>query len=130
MSLKITAVTHLRLFARPAEWAATREFYATTLGLSEAFLDEQSGVALFSIGELKLLVERVDDEEEANDLAGRFAGISFRVANLAKACAELDQQGVVITGPPRRQPWGDSLAHVRDPAGNTITLIEFGPEPS
>jgi uncharacterized glyoxalase superfamily protein PhnB len=125
MSLLI-AVTHLRLFARPGEWGEARDFYEQALGLKVAFVDTETGVAMFSIGELKLLLERVDDEEEARDLAGRFAGISFRVKDVSSACTQLEKQGAVIGSPPAKQPWGDTLAQVRDPAGNTITLIEFG----
>ena len=124
MSL-VVAVTHLRLFTRPGEWDTAREFYEQAIGLSANLVDAETGVAMFSIGELKLLVERVDDEEEAQDLVGRFAGISFRVKDIERACKVLESHGAAIVAPPTKQPWGDVLAHVRDPAGNTITLIEF-----
>jgi len=123
----VVAVTHLRLFTRPGDWDRTREFYEQALGLSVGLIDAETGVAMFSIGELKLLVERVDDEDEARDLVGRFAGISFRVKDVERACTLIESRGAVITAPAAKQPWGDTLAHVRDPAGNTITLIEFAP---
>jgi lactoylglutathione lyase len=125
MSL-VMGITHLRLFARPGDWDTARTFYERALGLSVHFSDPENGVVMFSVGELKLLLERVDDEQEANDLVARFAGISFRVSDITRTCAELTGSGAVITGQPAVQPWGDVLAHVRDPAGNVITLIEFG----
>jgi hypothetical protein len=43
----------------------------------------------------------------------------------------LQSGGAVIEKVPTKQAWGDTLCHARDPAGNTITLIEFGaPKPS
>lgn len=126
MSLNVMAITHLRLFARPGDWQDTARFYEEALALTLTFTDAATGVAMFSIGELKLLVERVDDEEEAAALSGRFSGISFRVRDVTRAAELLQSRGTAITGGPEKQPWGDTLLHVRDPAGNVITLIEFG----
>ena len=66
----VLAVTHLRLFTRPGDWDRTREFYEQALGLSAGLIDAETGVAMFSVGELKLLVERVSEETPAEEPTG------------------------------------------------------------
>ncbi|MFM2121128.1 MAG: hypothetical protein RL722_2596, partial [Pseudomonadota bacterium] len=74
-----------------------------------------------------LVVERVapDAPHEEQVLVGRFTGLSFNVKNIAQLCQELDARGVQFTGRPERQPWGGTLATLRDPAGNELQLVEY-----
>lgn len=124
--MKIKALTHVRLFAWPADWPACCAFYGEILGLKPELMDERTGVAMFKLGEVHLLVERADEaDDETRTLVGRFAGISLRVDSAEQARDRLNDLGVAITGGPERQTWGDTLLHARDPAGNVITLIEF-----
>jgi predicted enzyme related to lactoylglutathione lyase len=66
------------------------------------------------------------DDDDAG-LVGRFAGVSFSVEDAQRACDRLTALGVEIVGPPRRQPWGGTLAHIADPDHNVLTLVEYPP---
>ena len=125
--MKIKGLTHVRLFAWPADWPACCTFYGQILGLKQELEDERTGVAMFKLGEVHLLVERADERnDETRALVGRFAGVSLRVDSAVQARERLNELGLGISYGPEKQPWGDTLLHFRDPAGNVITLIEFG----
>ena len=53
--------------------------------------------------------------------------MSFSVDDAQRACDRLTALGVEIVGPPRRQPWGGTLAHIADPDHNVLTLVEYPP---
>lgn len=106
------------------DWDAACDFYRNKLGLPETFCDSNMGWAQFSVGEANLGIERVaPTDKEAQQLVGRFVGISLQVDDLQKAYTDLKERGVEFDGPPEKQPWGGSLANFRDPSGNTLTLI-------
>jgi predicted enzyme related to lactoylglutathione lyase len=125
----VQGVAHLRIFSLPPEWERCAAFYRDMLELEEIYIDPDAGVAVFECGpDLTLGLERVEDEDDEDwDMAGRFTGISFRVADIARAYATLSARGVLFDGPPEQMEWGGILAHLVDPAGNTLTLVE---EPS
>jgi lactoylglutathione lyase len=125
--MKIKGLTHVRLFAWPTEWPACCAFYGEVLGLTPQLTDVDAGLAMFRVGEVRLLVERADqDNDETRALVGRFAGISLRVDSTDQAMNRLAELGIAAPVGPQKQPWGDTVFHVKDPAGNVITLIEFG----
>ena len=103
--------------------AAVRSFYRDQLGLSEAFADD--AVLVYSTGTADLIVEEADPEsEEERSLIGRFVGVSFTVADIEAVHETLAAKGVQFEAEPQRQAWGGALAHIRDPAGNVLTLVE------
>lgn len=116
MSLKIAAV---RLFVD--DMAAARGFYADLLGLRP--VDTEPSVLIFDAGPL-LIIEPADEEGRREGLVGRFAGVSFAVADIQALHARLAASGCTITGPPERQPWGGTLMHVADPSGNVVSFVE------
>lgn len=100
------------------------EFYRDKLGMTPAVSDE--GVAIFDTGSAKLMLEALEPgSEEAEDLAGRFTGLSFAVQDIRAAFAELESKGVPFDGRPEIQPWGGALAHFFDPDGNVLTLVQY-----
>ena len=119
-------LSNVRLFSLPERWAATRDFYAETMGLPVLSSDDDAGIAVFSAGEITLCVEKVDplDDDEVV-LVGRDTGIGFRVESAQKACESFERLGVEITGRPEKQGWGGILMHVEDPAGNVIDIAEY-----
>lgn len=104
--------------------AAVRGFYRDQLGLAEAFADDH--VLVFKTGTADLIVEAAnpDDAEEAA-LIGRFVGVSFTVPDVQAAYDALTAKGVRFDAGPEKQPWGATLAHVLDPAGNVLTLVQL-----
>ncbi len=101
--------------------AAARAFYGATLGLAVAW--EAEGAVGFAVGPAVLIVEREDPDGPEGALVGRFVGVSLSVADIEARYRELSARGVAFEGPPALQPWGGTLAHFRDPAGNTLTLL-------
>ncbi|MEM6677459.1 MAG: VOC family protein [Pseudomonadota bacterium] len=103
--------------------AAARAFYEGVLGLT--VLWEQEGAALgLAVGAAMLIVEPEDRDGPEGALVGRFLGLSLAIADIAAEHARLSDAGVAFEGPPERQPWGGTLAHLRDPAGNVLTLVQ------
>ncbi len=104
--------------------ARARAFYAERLGLRLRWADD--GAAVFDAGPCMLVVESCRaDEPEERALVGRFAGLSFSVADAEAAYAELSSAGVDFVEPPERQGWGGVLAHFRDPDGNVLTIVQY-----
>ena len=119
---RLGPIEAVRVFVTDLE--AARRFYAGALGLAEVFAAD--GIAQYDTGQAKLLVEAVEPgDAEATALVGRFVGVSFTVADVRAVTASLAGAGVRITAPPEPQPWGGTLAHVADPDGNELTLVEY-----
>ncbi len=122
MEYKLYAV---RVFV--TDWERAIRFYTETLGIPVAFRSDELGWAQLATGEGQLALERVapgDAESEA--LVGRFVGVSLEVPDIEATHGTLVQRGVEFLAPPARQAWGGTLAHLRDPDGNVITLLGSG----
>lgn len=112
----------VRIFVR--DWLGACEFYESTLGLSKGFSDEPLGWAEFDVGGPKLGVQWVAaDDVEGQALVGRFLGVTLNVDNIQETYEQLRDKGVEFTAPPKKQPWGGSLTHCKDPEGNILTLV-------
>lgn len=111
----------VRLFVR--DLGTAREFYGGKLGLPLQTGSVEDGYLIFAPGGIYVLVEACGDDPESATLVGSFVGLSFRVASVTSAYAELTSQGVEFSEPPERQSWGGVLAHMRDPDGNVLTLV-------
>lgn len=112
----------LRVFT--ADFGRSLPFYRDVLGLVP--LQSDAGVAILDTGQAKLILEQVDsDAAEAAALVGRFVGVSFTVPDVEAAHRSLTARGVDFDGTPERQPWGGVLAHLRDPDGNILTLVQY-----
>lgn len=112
----------VRLYA--GDFAAAYAFYAETLGLPVKAGTPAGPYALFDVGGAQLALERMAPSHPAYaELVGRFTGISLMVPNLAALHDELAGKGVEFMAPPQKQSWGGGIAHLRDPAGNIISLV-------
>jgi lactoylglutathione lyase len=101
-----------------------RSFYRDKLGLPLASDMADQGYVVFTPGKLKILIEGCDPNDgEGRALVGRFVGLSFRVPDVQDAYDELLRCGVEFNGPPEKQPWGGTLAHLVDPDRNVLTLV-------
>jgi len=114
--MKVAAV---RLFVEDV--AAARSFYADLLGLPPLSLEPS--VLVFDAGPL-LIVEQADAEARVEGLVGRFAGVSLDVTDIEALHAKLKARGCTIVGPPKRQSWGGTLMHVKDPSGNVVSFVQ------
>jgi len=52
------------------------------------------------------------------------------VADVDRACRELESRGVVIDREPADMPWGHRVAQLRDPEGRSITLAQNQRQPA
>ena len=115
-------VDTVRLFTRDLDKALA--FYRDKLEMEPAIADE--GMAIFATGSAKLMLEVLDDDEdEADELVGRFTGISFAVEDIRGTVAALQAKKVTFDGRPELQPWGGALAHFFDADGNILTLVQY-----
>ncbi|MDJ0950189.1 MAG: VOC family protein [Alphaproteobacteria bacterium] len=115
-------IAAVRVFV--SDVAAARGFYRDMLGLEESYADD--GVLVFRTGSADLVVEAADpDDAEEAAMIGRFVGVSFAVTDVRAVHAALAAKGVPFDGAPEVQPWGGVLAHLRDPAGNVLTLVQL-----
>ena len=126
MSTRLRRLRHLRVFAFPADWADTVEFYGDTLGLRLRSREDKTGVAVFSLGGKETLsVERANPRDrEEKKLVGRFVGVSIEVDDIRRAYQELTAAGVMFDAAPQAEVWGGTMTHFRDPAGNVLTLLQ------
>lgn len=105
------------------DFAAARAFYAETLGLEIDWEMAEQGAVGFKAGAATLIVEAVGPHREYADLVGRFVGVSLEVEDIEATWRDLGARGVEFEAPPEKQPWGGTLAHFKDPAGNVLTLL-------
>jgi catechol 2,3-dioxygenase-like lactoylglutathione lyase family enzyme len=116
----VTALHHVNVTV-PAELeAATKEFYGSTLGLTQIpkpAASRQAG-AWYQIGQTQLHLS-VDDEP--TELSSRH--ICFTVSDLAEAEKKFRAAGVAIIPDPRPVP-GSPRFYVRDPGGNQLEITQ------
>lgn len=115
-------ITACRIFVPDVSGALP--FYRDILDLPVRAVASDEGFAVLDAG-IMLILEPVGDNHA---LAGRFTGVSFEVADMGAAYQQLRGKGVTFTGAPHTEDWGGTLAHFTDPAGNTLTLVEY-PKP-
>ncbi|WP_029432479.1 VOC family protein [Blastococcus sp. URHD0036] len=70
------------------------------------------------IGDSDLGIVAVDD---APADPGRVL-LSIAVADVDAALPRVEELGGAVQGPPNDMPWGERVAHVRDPDGNALNL--------
>lgn len=106
------------------DWERAIHFYTETLGIPVGYRSDELGWAQLETGEAQLALERVaPDDEEGLAYVGRYVGVSLQVADIDGLHQKLVARGVEFVSPPTAQPWGGVLAHLRDPDGNTLTLL-------
>ncbi len=115
-------LTVVRLFVHDFERAV--RFDTDTLGMTLETRADEFGWAQFATGACSLAVDRLEvSDPEARDLVGRYAGVSLRVPDVDATYRALFARGVEFLAPPETQAWGGTLAHLRDPEGNVLTLM-------
>lgn len=95
---------------------AAKDFYSGKLKLP--LIAAGDDLAIFDTGQAKLIVARGEG-------SGKGVELSFTVASLEAALAELIASDVRVAVPPRTEPWGGRVAKVADPDGNLISIVQY-----
>ena len=112
----------VRIFT--TDWDRSVDFYRETIGLPLTFSDQAFAWAEFDLGGARLGIEGMEvGAARADELVGRFVGVSLAVDDIDLIYSQLVDKGVEFTAPPEKQPWGGTLAHFKDPDGNILTLL-------
>jgi catechol 2,3-dioxygenase-like lactoylglutathione lyase family enzyme len=119
MSGVLRSLNAARIFVDDLERA--RRFYGDVLELRET--SAAPGWAVFDIDGKNLVVEKVPSDDPEHGLVGRFLAVSFDVDDIGAAYRDLTAKGVSFVEPPEKQVWGGTLAFLRDPDGNILTLV-------
>ncbi|WP_149548160.1 VOC family protein [Streptomyces marokkonensis] len=108
--------------------AASHAFFTTHLGYREVMAadgfaslerdDEALSVVLLRRGS-EVLPEGFRDQHAAGLI------VALTVDDLASEHDRLRSEGVVVTMPPREEPWGEKLFQVTDPNGVVIQFVEW-----
>jgi predicted enzyme related to lactoylglutathione lyase len=122
MSIDIQRIGVIRIFVRDLDGA--RAFYAGLLNLPEQIDGEE--FSAFRLEGVDIVIETATGDQAA--MVGRFTGFSFAVGDIDATLAELADAGVEILAPPEKQFWGGILAHIADPDGNELTLVQYPAE--
>ncbi|AUG75659.1 extradiol dioxygenase [Kitasatospora sp. MMS16-BH015] len=97
-------------------------FYRELLGATETFRIPEEGPAFYRglrIGDTDLgLVAR---EDLGPGAAPRIL-LSIAVEDLTATLARVEPLGGTIDGGPTEMPWGQRVAHIKDPDGNPVNL--------
>lgn len=106
------------------DFNAALAFYRDVVGFPLGYVDHETGWAQFELGGAEIGLERCDpDDAETDSLVGRFVGVSIEVDDVMSVYETLADKGVEFVEPPEQQPWGGTLAHLKDLDGNVLTLL-------
>lgn len=94
------------------------EFFENTLGIELNMRHDEFGYASFMAGPVSFGVAQTDD----SSLIGRHTGVGFIVEDIDATHSNLVEKGVEFEMPPTKQPWGGTLALMKDPDGNIYYL--------
>lgn len=106
-------------------------FYRDLVGMTESFRYPSEGEPVYvtltwGAGSLGIGTYDVTPGLEARDLrlpsGGRGFELCIYVPDVDATVARLQADGATMLVAPVDQPWGERLAYVRDPEGNTVML--------
>ena len=114
--MQVPKVGYVNVFVTRFDEAV--RFYADVLGLPLRMREDQFGYASFDAGPVSMALAETDDASQV----GRHTGIGLVVDDIDAAYEELKARGVEFDMPPTKQPWGGTLALLKDPEGNVFYL--------
>jgi catechol 2,3-dioxygenase-like lactoylglutathione lyase family enzyme len=102
------------------------DFYTKTLGMEIDYTDKNVWAQFNSGVDISLAIEKCapDYVEQGSKMVGRFVGVTLMVDDIEEQYNRLVAKGVEFTGRPEKQPWGGTLAHLKDLEGNVLTLMQ------
>jgi predicted enzyme related to lactoylglutathione lyase len=117
-------VGFVRVFV--ADFDRALSFYTSTLGLELDYTDRKGWAQFVTGPEVALAIEACAPDRivHGSRLVGRYVGVTLMVDDVAAQYARLTKAGVAFSGPPEAQPFGGIMAHLHDPDGNVLTLMQ------
>lgn len=123
---KITGVAGIAV--KTKDLATARNFYATILGLGEAFPVKNpmggTDFTTFKINEKQYVYVAPDLKDDAES---RLLYVSFETTDAPALRTYLGSKGVAVPAAVRPDPQGNLSLMVKDPEGNTVEFIQFMP---
>jgi catechol 2,3-dioxygenase-like lactoylglutathione lyase family enzyme len=113
-------LTSVRIFVDDLEKGAA--FYENVVGLTRTTTEP---TAVLFEDSPSIVVEAADGEARREGLLGRFTGVTFETKDAATLYSDLKSRDVPVHGPPEKQYWGGIMLFAEDPAGNTITFLQY-----
>jgi catechol 2,3-dioxygenase-like lactoylglutathione lyase family enzyme len=104
------------------------EFYRATLGLPLA-AEMHDGILLhygYSLGDVHFAIHDADGWPGVPSRNAQSPVITFSTSNLKAVAERLSVNGVKVTGP-SDHGFGQVVSF-RDPDGNSVSVVEYGPE--
>jgi len=98
------------------------EFYTILLGKAPEGGDADAGFMVWHLENGDFIIE---PEEPGEFEAGRFLGLSIGVDDIAGFYRQALDRDIEFAGEPEVQDWGGTLAHVEDPDGNFLSIVEM-----
>lgn len=99
-----------------------QKFYTELFGATEVARVPDEGPALYiglRIGDTTL---GLVSSTEAEQGTGQRIFLSVDVENVDRLLERVEPAGGTLLGSPRDMPWGQRVAHTRDPDGNAVNL--------
>ena len=102
------------------------DFYTKTLGMEIDYTDGKYWAQFKSGEDVSLAIQKCDPGyvEQGSKMVGRFVGVTLMVDDIEDQYNRLTGKDVEFTGRPEKQPWGGTLAHLKDLDGNVLTLMQ------
>lgn len=109
-----------------SDFAGALDFYTNKLGMKIDYTNNETWAQFVSGEDVSLAIEKCapDYQRNGEKLVGRFVGVTLMVDDIAAEYKRLGALGVQFSGPPEKQEWGGTIAHVHDPEGNILTLMQ------
>ncbi|MFJ3088020.1 VOC family protein [Streptomyces sp. NPDC086838] len=107
-----------------ADQDVLRRFYTDLFGAEEIFRVPEKGPAFYlglRIGDTDLGL--VTKPAPAGAAAPRIL-LSIEVDDVDETLGRVEALGGSVSGGPKNMPWGQRVAHVRDPDGNAVNLTQ------
>jgi catechol 2,3-dioxygenase-like lactoylglutathione lyase family enzyme len=102
------------------------DFYTNTLGMEIDYTDKANWAQFKSGEDVSLAIEKCDPDyvEQGSKMVGRFVGVTLMVDSIEEQYNRFVAKGVEFTGRPEKQHWGGTIAHLKDPEDNVLTLMQ------
>jgi predicted enzyme related to lactoylglutathione lyase len=109
-----------RILLRPTDLARSHAFYGDVLGLAvhREFGPPQHRGVVYFLGNGLLEVSGHAEQSPVG------LGLWLQVRNVAREHERLADAGVMVTRPPREEPWGLVEMWIEDPDGVRIAVVE------